>query len=293
MKVAFFIATTLFQMVNCDNRQELSILSLMQQPNGILQSQSCNAAIEIVLENVNKRNDILPGYKLTHVVKDEGGSARLANVAMVKYQWESEQQGRLMSPAIFGPSIACSFSGATVKALGFVSFSPQCHGQYIIDRKSYYSLYSVQAPGQQQVWPALAFIATVGKWKQIGIVTHRVNPNEYLIGEFMQKVAVPNGIEVLTFSNEYEITMDTVLELKKNDVRVVVVPIVQVPVCLRFLCLAHKAGLRPPNYVFIFILFNCLVADLHSIQIPQGCSIDILQEQMSIAFAAGGLPEPK
>ena len=251
----------------------------------------CQAAVEIVIEHVNNRSDILHDYEIELVFKDEGRKAELANKAMVDFNRRNEQN--LTAPLIFGPVYDCHSSAATAKEMGFVMMSPGCTGQNIIERKKRYRLVSSQAPSKNLIWAAMAFITQIGQWKEIAVVTHRLSPDEYLLGELMAQIATKNGVKVLHFSNDYEITMETIEAVKTSKAVAIVVAIYQPNVCVRLMCLAHQTGMLAPRHVFL-LPQNCLFENTSSIEqfLPGNCTISMVEEFMKTAFGFGAFEKP-
>ena len=281
----YFIITLVF--AACNAKQNMSVLTLLPfSTDGQLAHVACNEAIKMVIENVNSRDDILKDYELVQTVTNEGPTATLANAGLVKFFQRAKETNEIISPAVFGPTIACHFSGATAKMLGFVTFSPQCSGLYIARQKSRFHLFSLLSPPHRLLQGLLAFITQVGKWSEFAIVAFRNNPNSYLMGQYLEKQATEHSLKVLMVANVFEITMDTMRQLKKSRARVIAIMIIQRPMCIKFLCLAHRAGIHPPSHVFVFPLFNCLIPQLDDLP-KANCSIEVLEEQMTAVFGIG------
>ena len=274
-------------------KHNLTVLTMLpMSQNGQLLHVACNAAFNLVVENVNSRNDILTNYQLVLDVKNEGPFATLANADLVNFNRNAEVNNVMISPAVLGPTMACHFSGSTAKMLGFVSFSPNCHGPYIVERKKAFYLFSLQAPALNLIHAMLAFIIEVGKWSEIAIVTIRSNPNFVLMAEYLHEQATQQNIDVLTYSSEYEMSLDSMMVLKASRARIIAAMIIEGPSCAQFLCFAYQAGLRPPTYVFVFITFSCMFVDYTNVPLPEGCTVEMVKEQMTAMFSAGGSLEP-
>ena len=280
----------LFLLLNVANgKEKLSVLTLLPfSPNGQVAQVACNEALKIVIENVNNRDDILKDYELVQTIANEGPTATLANVEFVNFVRKAEENNETISPAAFGPTIACHFSGLTAKMLGFVTFSSKCHGPYIADRRKGYRLFPMQAPAVDVLHGMLAFITEIGKWSEISIVTLRSNPNLYMLAEYLERMATKKNVDVLLYSNEYNFTLKSMTALKDSGARIHAVFIVARHLCAQFMCLAHRAGLRPPSHVFLFLLFNCLMEDISDVPRPDGCTDEMLKEQLSTSFGVGG-----
>ena len=273
----------------------LQMLTLLPfNNNGKVSWPSCLAAIQFVFKHVNQRDDILADYHLEEFVGDQGSSAYEANARLAEFL-RNENKTIFKSPVIFGPTISCQWSSLTVRNVDMVTFSPQCAGPFIRERKHLYStLYSAMAPAMTQAWSMLYFIKHVGQWKEIAVVTNRNNPNEYKRGEFLTTIAIQHGIKVLYYANEYKFTDGIMQELKRSNARIIGVVINQRPNCVDFLCMAYRNGIRAPLYVFVFTTFNCMIEDVDAIALPEGCSRDMLETQSAGIVSAGtfgGWPE--
>ena len=290
MKNSFFLLyIAALLCVSYGKQHNLTVLTMLpMSPDGQLLHVACNAALNLVIENVNNRSDILADYELVPVLRNEGPFATQANVDLVNFVRHAEDNKQTISPAVLGPTMACHFSGATARSLGFVTFSPNCHGPYIIERKKGFHLFTLQAPALNLVHAMLAFITKIGKWSEIGIVTVRSNPNYIIMAKFLQEQAAKNNVSVLAYSSEYELTLDSMLAVAASRARVIAVMIIEGPTCAQFLCLAHQAGLRPPTHAFIFITFSCMFVDYANVPLPDGCTYEMVKEQMTAMFSAGG-----
>ena len=271
--------------IGISNMSLLTMLEFNRNTNSTLWP-ACDAAVQFVINHVNSRSDILPQYRLVLHHEDQGANALLSNYAIMNYL--RSHGDTYISPVVFGPTKSCQTSGLTLRNLDLTTFSPQCAGPFIVERKNLYStLYSAMAPANLQAWSMLSFITHVGQWKEIGIVTNRNNPNEYKRAEFLADIAVKHDVNVLFYSNELPFTMETMENLKKSNARIIGVVINQRPLCLQFLCLAHKAGIRAPFYVFIFATYNCMITDIDSQILPDGCTKAMIAEQTTAMISAG------
>ena len=294
MNFQIIISITIFTFGNnfAFGKHNLPFLTLLPfGRNGQVQFAGCNAAADIVIDNVNNRDDILPNYLLNRIIRDEGPSAVKSNPAVVNFVRENENQS--IAPVIFGPMFACHLSGGTTKEMGFVSISPGCIGQYIIDRKKFFRLYSSQSPAMNMAWAMMAFVKRIGKWSEIAVVTHNANPNEYLLAEYVAEIATSSGVEVLHYSNDVEISEDTFVVLKATKARIIATSIFQRPICVQFMCLALHHGMLAPGYLFLFAQ-NCFFDNAKSVTplLPPNCTVAMIEEFMKIVIGFGGVKEP-
>ena len=276
------------------NKFKMSILTMLQFNPETKQTiwPACDTAVQFVIDHVNSRRDILPQYNLIIQHGDQGPNAVLSNYAIVNYLRDHDGDGTgadtFVSPVVFGPTKSCQTSGLTIRSLGLTTISPQCAGPFIVERKGLYStLYSAMAPANLQAWSMLKFIKHVGQWNEIAIVTNRNNPNEYKRAEFLADIAVQHDVDVLFYSNEYQFTMETMENLKQSHARIIGVVINQRPLCLQFLCMAYKAGVRAPLYVFVFATYNCMITDISSQNLPDGCTMEMIEQQTMAMISAG------
>ena len=265
----------------------LTMLTLLHHSgNEELGMTGCNQAIDIVLQHVNERKDILPNFHLTHQAVDEGVAARDANRKIIDFERSIEAS---KAPVILGPSRGCDVSGLTAKHLGYVSVSPQCHGSYIMKMKEKFNLplFSMQQPLTIALHSLFYFIREIGHWNEIGLVTLRNNQNLLSDAEFTEKVATENGVKVLHYESEMTVSRQTLVNMKQADVRILVLIIGQPTLCLNIWCWAYQEGMRAPTHVFLFHIFNCISVNLDKVPIPQNCTREQIEEQIQVSFAVG------
>ena len=296
MKV-FILVLILIESVSLvrTEKKTLELLTLLELINGTASWPACSAAIEVVIEAANENENILPDYHLVQNLKNEGFAALLSNMALINFIRNSEATGAAMAPSIIGPRFGCENSATTLKALGFVQFSPLCTTTNIYEQRDRYAIVSASGLITGITAVIIGFIEQVGKWKQIAIIADQSSSVAYKLGLMALERANDRSIDVVYFGSDPGLVSDSTIEaLKASDARIVVLSQFQPRICIDFLCKTYKAGMRAPQYVFIQVLFNCLVPNLDELEIPKyvKCTKEEVASQLTTMFGSGRLIEP-
>ena len=278
----FFVATLSSGVVN-----ELEILAMVpvtgkEPANG----KACMAAHQIVIDAANAKKDFFPEYHLKLRIRDEARNAQNAPSSLFNYLLEDRENGSFVSPVVVGPSITCQYVSFAAKHVYITQFSQFCAGPWLVRRDILPGLYRVQMPGEYSVIASMLFMLQVGHWRQFGIFTYSLNINEYTMAKKLKEMGEENGMEIVHYTSEDDITLPMLQQAKKDGSRVIAMIYLQVAMCVKILCHAYNAGMRAPQYSFVALVF-CSFTPTKDMKLPPDCTVEMLEEQLKVTFWVG------
>nr|XP_006818866.1 PREDICTED: gamma-aminobutyric acid type B receptor subunit 1-like [Saccoglossus kowalevskii] len=201
-------------------------------------------AVELALQHVNEREDILPGYELKMLWEDSQCDSGRAVDAMYSLLYKKPTKLFIIGPGCSTTSESTAIS-AQLWSLPQVSYAA---GSSSLSNKELYPYFMRMKPANTVHNPArLALMRHYG-WKKIGTIVEATD--NYL--SLMQDMVVRmqnDGIDVVTTDPFIDNTNLALDHLQREDVRIIVGDF-YTPAAIEIFCEAYKRGMYGAKYVW-------------------------------------------
>ncbi|XP_071549928.1 gamma-aminobutyric acid type B receptor subunit 1 isoform X2 [Panulirus ornatus] len=208
--------------------------------------QACQPAAMLAMEDVNKRPDLLPGYKLNLAWNDSLCEPGLG--AAVMYDLLYNPPTKLM--LLGGCSTVCTTIGEAAKMWNLVVLSYGSSSPALSDRQRFPTFFRTH-PSATVHNPTRIRVMQKYNWSRVAIIQQA---EEVFIStvEDLELRCKDAGIEIVTRQSFLTDPTDAVRNLKRQDARIIV-GLFYVNAARRVLCEIYKNTLYGKSYVWFFI----------------------------------------
>uniref|UniRef100_T1KDL7 G-protein coupled receptors family 3 profile domain-containing protein n=1 Tax=Tetranychus urticae TaxID=32264 RepID=T1KDL7_TETUR len=218
----------------------------MTGTGGWLGGQGCQPAVEMALEDVNSRPDLLPGYYLSLTPNDSKCDSGLASALLYELVYEPPTKIMILG----GCSIVCSTIAETAKMYNLVVFGYGSSSPALSNRSRFPTFFRTH-PSATIHNPTRVKLFKEFKWQRIAII---LEAEEVFVTtakdlEYQCKKA---GIEVLTRVTFLSDPSDAVKSLARQDARIIV-GIFYGGEARKVMCEAYKQNLYGKQYVWFLL----------------------------------------
>ncbi|XP_077988172.1 gamma-aminobutyric acid type B receptor subunit 2-like [Glandiceps talaboti] len=220
-------------------------ISGMMALKGLPWGWGIRPAIELALEHVNQRPDIIPGYTLNWIVNDTWGNPGVGSMIFVEHI--SQPPTKLM---ILGPTYSSATKPVAEVAhhYNLVQVSPSATSPEFSDRANFPMFFRTIQSDLSHNPPRVALLKYFG-WRKVATI-HQNQPlwstTTGKLHEGLQKA----NIMTLTFDAFDRDPAAQIQHLKEKDARIIV-GLFWSPPARQIFCEAYKLGLYGKNYVWI------------------------------------------
>ncbi|GMT35188.1 hypothetical protein PFISCL1PPCAC_26485, partial [Pristionchus fissidentatus] len=207
--------------------------------------QACLPAVEMALEHINNKTDVLPGYKLHLNQSNSKCQPGLAIQELYKFVYEGPNKLMLLA----GCSPVTTVIAETAPEWNLVVISYGASSPALSDRARFPRLFRTHPSANMQN-PTRVDLFEMFKWKRISIL-QSVEEVFTTTAKDLEELCKKKGIRAERQSF-YGDPTDAVRTLARQDARIIV-GLFYVTEARRVLCQAFKQGLYGRKYVWFFI----------------------------------------
>ena len=248
--------------------------------------KTCAASMQVAVDEVNKRDDILPDYNIRVIYGDEGPGVNLSPRSFIEYIWELEnlQSERpdttFMAPVMVGVTRGCHKITKLSQHFKLAQFSHGCSGpQFTARRDLYPHLYRCKIESTSQFLMSLIFAYNRG-WKQYGKIyfDKDASINEDKYRDVLENIANP----VMT-----RLDKENFDKILNSDARILYISTGDPVTFINFICEGYKYGVKGPLYLFMTSSSSFINPMAEVGKLPEGCTREILIEQIRVTIWGG------
>uniref|UniRef100_T1KK54 G-protein coupled receptors family 3 profile domain-containing protein n=1 Tax=Tetranychus urticae TaxID=32264 RepID=T1KK54_TETUR len=218
----------------------------MTGTGGWLGGQGCQPAVEMALEDVNSRPDLLPGYYLSLTPNDSKCDSGLASALLYELVYEPPTKIMILG----GCSIVCSTIAETAKMYNLVVFGYGSSSPALSNRSRFPTFFRTH-PSATINNPTRVKLFKEFKWQRIAMI---LEAEEVFVttAKDLEHQCKKAGIEVLTRVTFLSDPSDAVKSLARQDARIIV-GIFYGGEARKVMCEAYKQNLYGKQYVWFLI----------------------------------------
>ncbi|XP_022083852.1 gamma-aminobutyric acid type B receptor subunit 1-like [Acanthaster planci] len=197
------------------------------------------------IEDINKRNDVLPNYTLVLHVADTEGSMPVALNKFYEFTYKPP-----VKVAIFGPMLS-SLTEVVAEVIGkwnIVEMSPAASSPVLSERERYPHIYRMITSAAGFSSAEFRMCRLFG-WDKIATLHETTEPHVGAINE-LQRLASESNLSIIAAESFYKDPFEAMERLKRKDVRIIVASFYE-RMARKVFCSIFKLGMYGPNYVWM------------------------------------------